>query len=479
MAAVTNTGNGSGIIQSTGVGSGLDIQSLVTQLVAAEGQPETDRLTAKASSVATDISAVGTLKGALSSFQSTLTPLKSVNSFNALSATVGDDGFFTATAGTAAVTGSYDVEVHQLASADKLVSTAFTGGASSTVGTGTLTLALGTTTFSLQIDTSNNTVAGIRDAINKASNNPGIQATLVYGATGPSLVLSSTRTGAANTIRVSSGGGDGGLAVLDFAGGASTNYTLKQTAQDAIVMVSGVEVHSPSNTVSGAIDGVDLTLTKADPGNTHTLTVATDQTTILANLQKFVDAYNGMRKSFNTLTAYDASTQVAGPLLGDSMMNSIDDQMRRLTLNQVTGIAGPYTSLASIGITSGTDGTLTLDSTKLQAALAASPSSVAQLFGSTSGIANRLDTNLNALLDTGGMLDARNQSLASDQKTINTQKQALSDRLSVIQTRYLTQFNALDSLLSQLKQTSNFLTQQLDSISSIGITNSSSKTSGG
>lgn len=474
MAAVSNTGNGSGIIQSTGVGSGLDIQSLVSQLVTAEGQPESDRLTKKASSVAADISALGTLKGALAGFQSSLSALKDVKSFNALSATSDGDDFFTATAGKSAVTGSYDVEVQQLASADKLVSTAFAGGASSTVGTGTLTLALGATTLSLQIDSSNNTVAGIRDAINQASNNPGIQATLVYGATGPSLVLSSNRTGAANTIRVSSGGGDGGLAQLDYAGGVSPHYTLKQTAQDAIVMISGVEVHSTSNTVTGAIDGVDLALTKADPGNSHTLTVSPDQTTTLASLQKFVDAYNSMRKTFNTLTAYDASSQTAGALLGDSMMNSIDDQMRRQTLNEVKGIDGPYTSLASIGITTGADGTLSLNSTKLEAALNTAPNSVAQLFASTGGVATRLDTTLNSLLDTGGMLDARNQTLVKDQKTIETQKQALSDRLAVIQSRYLTQFNALDTLLSQLKQTSNYLTQQLDAISKIGSDSSSS-----
>lgn len=477
MASVSNTGNGSGIIQSTGVGSGLDIQSLVSQLVAAEGAPEQDRLTAKASSVATDISALGTLKGALSGFQSSLSGLKDLKSFNALVATSDDTDLFTATAGSTAVAGSYDIEVQQLASSDKLVSTAFAGGASSTVGTGTLTLSLGTTSFALQIDGTNNTVAGIRDAINKASNNPGIQATLVYGAAGPSLVLSSTQTGATNTIRVASSGGDGGLARLDYAGGVSANYTAKQTAQDAIVMVSGVEVHSKTNTVTGAIDGVDLQLVKADPGNTHTLTVAADQTSTIANVQKFVAAYNSMRKNFNALMAYDASTQSAGPLLGDSMMNSIDDQMRRQTLNEVKGISGPYASLASIGITSGADGTLTLDGTKLQAALTAAPDSVAQMFASTNGVASRLDTSLNGLLQTGGTIDARDTSLANDQKTIKTQTQALNDRLAVIQQRYLTQFNALDTLLAQLKQTSSYLTQQLDAISNIGSSSKSSSSS--
>jgi flagellar hook-associated protein 2 len=476
--AVSSTGNGSGIIQALGIGSGLDIQTLVSQLVSAEGAPAQNRLSRKSQDVGTQISALGSLKGALSSFQSALAPLKDAKVFNAIKATSGDATIFTANADSTAASGSYDVLVQQLASADKLLSKAYiapsgsTSASAAVVGTGSLGITLGSTTISLNIDGTNNTLAGIRDTINNASNNPGVQASIVYGQDGAHLSLSSTLTGASNTLRITSSGGDGGLAQLEYAGAATPNYTAASSAADAIVSISGIVVHSSTNTVTGAIDGVTLSLVKADTGQSYGLNVASDPSSVTSNVQAFVNAYNTMHAKIASLSSYDSSTKQAGPMLGDPVLQGIDAQMRRLSLNEVSGLSSSYTSLASIGITSDASGKLSIDSTKLQAALTTQSTAVAQLFGSTGGIAARLDTALTAALGSGGAIAARDTSLQADQKVLTQQSTDLQKRLDVIQQRYMTQFTALDTALAQMKQTSTYLTQQLDSIAKIS--NSSS-----
>jgi flagellar hook-associated protein 2 len=463
--AVSNTGNGIGAIQSLGIGSGLDIQSLVRQLVTVEGAPTVTRLTRQASQVGAQLSAVSSLKGALSAFQAVVTPLKDTRQFQVLTATSADNTLFSATADSTAVPGSYAIEVTQLAQADKLISKEYAGGATTAVGTGTLTVNVGSKSMALAIGTSNNTVAGIRDAINGASNNPGVQATLINSSTGSRLVLTATSTGAANTVRLQSSGG--GLAQLEYAGGASPNWTLNQQAQDASVKIAGAVITSASNTLTGAIDGVALTLNSTSAtGVTTNLGIASDQSAVIANVRRFVDSYNAMRKQFSSLSYYDAASKTAGPLLADPMMNGIDAQMRRLGLNQVNGLTGPYTALATIGIVSDTKGQLTLDQSKLTAALNANRNAVAQLFGSTDGIATRLDTALTQQLSATGTIAARNQSLTSSQKSIIDQQTAHQARMAQVQQRYLTQFTALDSLMSQMKQTSSFLSQQLSGSSS-------------
>jgi flagellar hook-associated protein 2 len=461
---VSNVGNGGGIIQSLGIGSGIDIQSLVTQLVAAESAPVDNRLTRQATKVATNLSAMGTLQGALSAFQAAVVPLKDAKKFDVLTATSGDQDVFTASADNTAVAGSYQIEVTALAKSAQLVSKPYVSGAATVVGTGTLTVSVGANSMALNIG-SNNTLAGIRDAINSNSGNPGLQATLIYGQDGARLVLTSTQTGAANTITLAASGGDGGLAQLAYAGGANLNYPVIQPGQDASVIIAGITHTNSSNTISGAIDGVTLNLKSATPGDTNTLTVASDQKSVLANLQQFVNGYNAMRSKFDTLSFYNSASQTAGPLLGDPLMNGVDSQMRQLSLSQVKSVAGNYNSLAAVGITSDTSGKLSLDTTKATAALNSNRSAVAQLFGATDGIAARLDSALTQLLGSSGSLSARNKSLADSQKSITDQQTTHQAVMATVQQRYLAQFNALDALMSQLKNTSTFLTQQLTSLS--------------
>jgi flagellar hook-associated protein 2 len=335
------------------------------------------------------------------------------------------------------------------------------------IGAGTLTVTVGANTMNLVIDASGNTLAAIRDKINSASNNPGVQAAIIGDAGGSRLVLTATRTGATNTIRIATGG-DAGLAQLAHAGGNTASWSTNQAAQDAAVKIAGTGFTSATNAMSGVITGVTVNLKAASPGNTYALTVATDQSAIVNNVRKFVDGFNALQKALTQLTGYNAATKTGGPMQGDPLAVGLASQVRRLSFDLVPGIPGAFRSLASLGITSDGTGQLSLNEGKLTAVLGQDRNAVDQLFSGAAGIAARLDTALSAALGGSGSIAARDTALSNTQKGIDRAKSQLNDRLQIVQSRYLAQFTALDSLMSQMKSTASFLTQQLGSGSTSG-----------
>ncbi|MEY4760403.1 MAG: hypothetical protein RLZZ200_259 [Pseudomonadota bacterium] len=442
--------------------SNLDVNSLVTQLVAAERAPMQARLTRVDAKLTTQFTALSQLKGSLSGFQSALSGLKDAGNYLARSASVSDTKYFSASASSSASVGTYDIEVVKLAKAAKLTSGTFAGGATTVVGTGTLTLTMGSASVDVTIDSSNNTLAGIRDAINKATGNPGVQATLITGTGGSKLVLTGSKIGVANAVTVSSSGGNGGLSALtDPLGSPTTALTTTQAAQDAQILVSGFAATSTTNTFDKAIDGVTLTLLKEEPGTTTTLTVANDTGTVQNRVNSFVTAFNSVAKQISTLRSYDPATQNGGPMLGDAMLQGIESQLRRLIAAPVTGANAAYTSLASLGITTQLDGTLSLNATKFQAAMAAGPSMVSGVFGGAEGIATKLYDYLTAQLASTGQIAARDSSIAAQRKSLTAQTAALDVRMAAVQVRYKKQFSTLDSLLTKMQGTSDYLSQQL------------------
>jgi flagellar hook-associated protein 2 len=456
-------------LSSPGLGSGLDINSLVSQLVAAEKAPAQAQITRSQTATATTISALGQLKGALAAFNTSLAPLKAIESFSTRSATASDPKIFTASASTVASEGSYDIQVDSLASAHQLTSDPFLGGASQLVGTGTLTIGSGNKSFQISVDGTHNTLAQIRDAINASTGNTNlVRATIVNAADGAHLVLSATATGAAAAITVAQAGGDGGLARLVYNPLATTNYAEQRKAADSVVFIAGFEHHSATNTVTEAIEGVSITLLDAKPGEIFTLTVANDGNATTGRIKNFVDQYNALAKTVGALRSYDATSKKAGPLLGDAMLRGIESELRNKLTDTVSGVTGPFKSLASIGITTQKDGTLKLDADKLSAAMKSNYDGVAELFSSANGLGTRLSDALAPRLNTDSELDKRSKAL--DQKVITLQKSqaALETRMVKVEARYRAQFTALDSLLSKMQNESAFLTQQLTSISKIG-----------
>jgi flagellar hook-associated protein 2 len=443
-------------------GSVINVSSLVSQLVAATRAPQDAQIASQTSAVTTKISAVGALKGALSVFQASLASLSTSSAFAANTANSSDAAVFTASAASGAVPGHYAIAVSALASAQQLLSNAFVGGSTAVVGTGTLNLQLGSNSFNLTLDSTNNTVADVASAINSAADNPGITATVIQGTDGAHLLLSSNQPGAVNSIQVTETDVGGGLAALTYASGNTANYAQNAAAQDAAFSVAGVAYTSASNTVNDALSGVALTLTGVSTGAGATLTVANDTTTVTANIQAFIEAYNTLQSSVASLGSYDAASSTAGPMLGDPLLTGVQNQIRHV-LQTVDGSA-TYATLASVGITTQKDGTLAADSGKLQAALTGNFSAVSKLFSGESGVASQLDKLLTQQLASGGTIDTRSQTLVKQNKALGAQTDALNKQMDAMTKNLTQQYSALNVLLSSLQTTSAYLTQAINSL---------------
>lgn len=443
-------------------GSVIDVSTLVSELVAATEAPQQQLIQQQTTSVSTEISAVGTLQSALSTFQSSLSALDTPSAFDALSATSSDTTAFTATANSGATLGAYTVSITALAQAQQLVSTTAYTDSSTVVGTGTLQLTLGGSSFSVNIDSTNDTLSGIAAAINSASGNPGIEASVVTGAigsgtSGAHLVLTSTLTGASNTMAITETDSGGGLSGLTYSTGGA-NYTQETAAQDASFSIAGVSHTSASNTVTDALSGVTLSLLNTTTSNA-TLTVADDNTSIESNVQTFVSAYNTLQSSLASLGGYNATTNTAGPLMGNAALTSAQSQIRSALYSIVDTGSATYTSLASVGITSNSDGSLSLNTGTLSSALSSNFSAVSSLFSGTSGVATTLNTVLTNQLSSTGPIQSLSKSLVQENDGLGKKSSLLSEQMTELTASLTEQYASLNTLLSSLQSTSSYLTQ--------------------
>lgn len=389
-------------ITSTGLGSGLDINGIVSKIMAVESQP-LQNLDTKEANYQAKLASYGHVRSALSAFQAAVSGLRSASTFQSVSATPADSSVYTASASSTAVPGNYSIEVVQLAQSEKLASGAFST-VNDVVGSGTLSFQFGTdngaggftvnsakAAQSVTIDSSNDTLSGIRDAINAA--NIGVSATIINDGTGYKLSMTSTDSGAANSLKITvNGDSDGndvdnaGLSQLayDPAGSAGNGKNLTQTvaAQDAILNVDGINgITKSSNTVTDVIQGVTLNLlSQSASGVSTTLTVANDTGAVQNSVQNFVKAYNDLNATLSNATAYDAKTKQAGVLQGDSSILSLQRQLRSMLTSNIDGLNGSYKLLSDIGVGFQLDGTLALDSSKLQNAINTNFKDIAGIF---------------------------------------------------------------------------------------------------
>lgn len=457
----------------------FDVPTLVSQLMAIERRP-IDRLNARISSYETKISSFGTLSSLVSGFQSAA---KSLNTtLQKLTATSSDTSALSATAGSTAVPGTYSVNVSQLAQSQNLVAA---GQTSSTTAIGdgtatTVTFDLGTIsggtlangvysgatftsngsgTASITIDGTNNTLEGIRDAINAAS--MGVTATIVNDGSGTPyrLALTSSSSGASNSLKITTSGGDGSIgSLLGYDPAGTQNLTQTLAAQNANLTVNGIAITSASNTVSEAIQGISLTL-KNTTATTASLTVARDTAAISTAASGFVDAYNALASQIKSRSAYGTEDSGGGVLAGDSALRVMQDQLRSIFTTPATG--GTLNSLSQVGITSKADGSLTMDSSVLNSAIAADFDDVVNLFSSSSGFATRMDAWATTALSAGGLIDSRTESLKSFVKDRSEEVDRLENRMLALQKKYTAEYTNLNLMLSRMNSTSTFLTQQL------------------
>ncbi|HEY1899809.1 MAG TPA: flagellar filament capping protein FliD [Steroidobacteraceae bacterium] len=449
-------------------GSVIDVSSLVSQLVAATQAPQQALITTQTQAVTTQISSLGTLKSALSTFQSSLSTLDSPTAFNTQAAVSSNPSVFSATIGASAPVGTYNVTVSQLAQAQQLLSNPFTGDGTAAIGTGTLQLSLGGTNFTVDVTSADDSLDGIAAAINAAGGNPGVTATVLQGTNGAQLLLSSTQTGAANTIQVSETDSGNALAALTYSSTAATNYTLQSKAQDASFSIAGVAATSPSNTVTSALSGVtlDLTGTTTTTGPV-TLTVSTDTSTIESNISAFVSAYNTLVGTFSTLGGYDSSTGTAGPMMGNALLSGIQSQIQSALYSVVNTGSPTYNSLASIGITTNSDGTLSLNQNTLSTALSTNFSAVSSLFSGTNGVAANLNSQMTTALASSGSIATDSQTLVTQENSLTQQTSTLNTQMAALSASLTQQYSALNTLLSSLQTTSAYLTQAFASLPTV------------
>jgi flagellar hook-associated protein 2 len=398
-------------IQSTGLGSNLNVNDIITKLMQVEQQPLTT-LAKKEASFQAKLSAYGSLNGAVSAFQSALTNLNNPSTFQTLNASSSDSSIAFATANSTAVAGSYSLNVTKLAQA-QAISSAGLVSTSDAIGSGTETTInfqfgkiTGTAsggTYSgasfaqdasqnvgtIKITSANNTLQGIRDTIN--TGNFGVSASIVGdgSATPYHLVLTSSKTGETSSMKITATpGGDSAVSnLLNYDPAGTQNFTEVTTGQNASVNLNGIAISSASNTIANSVQGTSITLSKV--GST-TISVSPNTSGIQTGVTNFVKAYNDLNNTIKNLTAFDPNSKKAGLLLGDSTVQNIQNQVRRTLSSAVNGLGGGITTLSQIGVSFQKDGSLAIDSGKLTNALSSNFKDVGGLFASLGSTSDSL-----------------------------------------------------------------------------------------
>jgi flagellar hook-associated protein 2 len=472
-------------ISTLGIGSGLDLSSILDSLTTAEKASLTPISTQQTAYTA-KLSAYATLKSSLSTFQTANTALNSADLFSATSASSSSSAFSATTSGSV-VAGKYTVSVSQLAQAQTLTSAVQTSNTTalgdSSASSRTLSIKLvDGTSKDITLTSDQTSLTGMRDAINSAD--AGVSATIIKVGDGSyRLSLTSSETGSENAVSSISVTGDDTLqGIVGYDASASSNaMTESVSAQNAKLTVNNVEIENSSNTISDALEGITLNLNDTTTGN-QTLTITKDTSKAESAITTWVNAYNTLLDQFSTLTKYtavdtgaDAQDSSNGALLGDSTLRTIQTQLKSMLTNAQS--SSTYKSLAQIGITTDpTTGSLELDSDKLETALSSDADGVKEMIvgdGKTTGITTTIATSLTGWLSSTGIVQAATDGVSKTLNDLTDQYNTMSTRIDNLVARYKAQFTQLDVLMSSLNQTSSYLTQQFESSSSSSSSSSS------
>jgi flagellar hook-associated protein 2 len=453
-------------------------------------------LNQKEASYQAKLSAYGALKGAVSSVETAARALKSSVLFDRMSATLADGTIGSATANTAAKAATYSLKVDKLAQAQSISTNAVFTDLTADISAidGKIKVELGTfsggnfdpdpdkTPVTIEIDAASSSLNDIRDAINAAD--AGVRASVVNvgqdtnGDDQYRLIVTSLTSGAGGSLRITTLDSNdvvlddnSGLAQFSFdpedVAGAGNEYDVNLDAQDAEFEIDGLALTRSSNTIGDALTGVSLTL--LDTGTT-TLTVSEDSSGVKSAIESFVTAYNTAVTQARSLSLYNAETQQAAILTGDSGTRGLLSALRDMATQSFAAGASGFRTLSDIGVSMQRDGTLSINSSKLNSVLNGNPDEVAALFttneSGSQGLAVRMTATLNNILSSDGLLASRTDGINRSIDDIDNRREALNRRLAQIEKRYRAQFTALDTLVSSMQQTSQFLTQQLAALSS-------------
>lgn len=471
-------------IASPGIGSGLDINSIVSQLMAVERRPLT-KLQQAASGVQTQLSVYGGVQSRLDTLSTATAKLSTASTWTQTTTEVSGSDALTATSSGSASPTTLKVDVTALARAQSTSSPAVTTSAT-VVGTGTLTiqkaawsggtLGAGSSPVNITIDSSSNTLAGIRDKINAA--NAGVTASILTDSSGARLVLQSSSTGAANGFRVSVTDSDGesndatGLSMLGYNPPTNAQGTLNQAGSDLQATINGASVSSASNTLTDVIEGITLNVSNTT-SSTATIVVKRDLAAMNKAISDFVTAYGDLTTYLDQQTSYDAVNKKGQPLQGDRVALSLRSQVREAVIaatsatTTFSGQVGQGSRLADIGITLQRDGKLAIDQTKLDKSME-KLSDVASLFSkidasntANNGVATRLKSLVNALTGTDGAVTSRKSGLSSQISRNKDDQERLTDRLTLVEARLRRQYQGLDAKMGQLSGLGQYVSAQM------------------
>ena len=468
-------------LSSLGVGAGFDTESIVTKLVALEKAPA-QKIQSENNKLNTKLSTWGRVQSSFSALEDAASALNKDSFWNATTATSSDSASVSVTTSAGTPSGAYSVNVTSLATAQFISSNAY-ADKTAVVGDGTLTITFGTyesdggeppaITFAakaaaaaidIPIGPGDNTLEKIRDRINAA--NAGVTASLVTDAAGTRLVMRGPN-GESNGFKVDvAEGTTPGLSALAFdaSTGATSSMTNNQMAANAKATINGIEISSESNTLSNVLDGLTLQLNKVTTSSVD-ISVSEDKASIRTGIEAFKTAYNDLVGLIRVQTLYDADSKTAGPLQGDSTANGLLRQIRSLA-STTTSASSTFNRLSAVGFDIGTDGTLSINSSKLDDAMDNLPE-LQKLFANDSedvaaqGIAQRFQSLAAQIVDTDGIISSRQEGIKASIKRNDEKIERLEDRVALVEARLRKQYTALDTSMGNLTALQSYVTAQL------------------
>lgn len=445
-------------LSSPGLGSGLDINSLISQLMAVEQQPLI-ALQRKEASYQAKISALGSLKGALSALETASANLipaagtTAASKFTTTRAAFGDTTLGSATATNSAAAGSYTLSEITLAKAEQVRKSGMTIPA----GAGTLSITVGTGAAVNVNVAAGATLTSIRDAINTSS--AAVGAAIINDGASDYLVLTGDSSGVANTITIA---GSAGFEDFNYSSGTPNSWTQAVPPSNASVKINGIAVTGTTNTISGAIEGVTINLTKETAGST-TLTISKDYSSVTSSLNAFIKAFNDAATTMKNLGAYNSETGVASTLTGDSTLRSVQSQLRSILFTPSSAGSADLRYLSDLGVSIQLDGTLSLNSSKLTTAINSNFEGVANV---VADFGSRFKNAVSSMVGTSGVVTNKIDGINSTIEDLDQRQEALQLRLAKVEENYRRQFTALDVQLSNMQSLSARLASMLSSIPS-------------
>ncbi|MGX5913385.1 flagellar filament capping protein FliD [Aliidiomarina sp. Khilg15.8] len=464
-------------MSSLGVGSGLDLDGLVRQLLQVERAPRMERLDTRKETADVSLSGLSKFKSAMTKFNDSLASLSNAREMSARSAQIAnnpeDNPFLNATANSSAARGNYNIQVEQLAVGTRAQSGVFGSSAEEvSANGGTLTFNAGAgNTFDVEI-AAGATLEDVAKSVNRAAENFGVSASIVNtgGATPETyLVFDSSQTGTANELSISNNNAELD-AVSTVATGATAGVTVTRSAADARIDIDGIKAFSETNTFTDAIQNVELDVQRATEGETLRLTVDVDKEGVRGNIDEFISSYNSMIDEIDKLTKYNEDGK-NGPLIGDSLVRSARSRLASVMPRPVAGADEALNSLFKLGITTNNDGKLEFDSRDLgggtgeqrfDRAIADNFDSLTALFAGENGLATKMKATVDEYTRAGGLIDGRERVFEGQKERVATEREQFERYMENYERTLRQRYASLDKTIAGLQQSSDFLMQRLN-----------------